>query len=69
MTKALLKTSGNFSAARDLLMNPSSFSGPFWSRCDDDLLLSADPDVHQQLQEKYGEEEVAKRIVFLEVEG
>ncbi|GAA6231992.1 telomeric repeat-binding factor 2-interacting protein 1 [Lates japonicus] len=69
VTKALLKTSGNFSAARDLLMNPSSFSGPFWTRCEDDLLLSADPDVHQQLQEKYGEEEVAKRIVFLEVEG
>ncbi|XP_030585579.1 LOW QUALITY PROTEIN: telomeric repeat-binding factor 2-interacting protein 1-like [Archocentrus centrarchus] len=69
VTKTLLKTSGDFSAALDLLLNPSSISGPFWNRCDDRLLLSADPVVFQQLQEKYGEESVAKRIVFLEVEG
>lgn len=69
VTKALLKTSGDFSAALDLLLNPSSISGPLWNRCDDRLLLSADPVVFQQLQEKYGEESVAKRIVFLEVEG
>uniref|UniRef100_A0A3Q1GAM1 Telomeric repeat-binding factor 2-interacting protein 1 n=1 Tax=Acanthochromis polyacanthus TaxID=80966 RepID=A0A3Q1GAM1_9TELE len=67
VTKALLKTSGDFTAALDLLLNPSSISGPFWNRCDDNLLLSTDPVVRQQLQEKYGEEEVAKRIVFLEV--
>ncbi|XP_039972526.1 telomeric repeat-binding factor 2-interacting protein 1 [Xiphias gladius] len=69
VTKALLKTSGDVSAALDLLLNPSSISGPFWNRHDDGLLRSADPVVHQQLQEKYGEREVAKRIVFLEVEG
>ncbi|KAM6946751.1 telomeric repeat-binding factor 2-interacting protein 1 [Lycodopsis pacificus] len=69
VTKALLKTSGEFSAALHRLLNPSSVSGPVWNRCDDGLLLSADPVVRQQLQEKYSEEDVAKRIVFLEVEG
>ncbi|XP_047438019.1 telomeric repeat-binding factor 2-interacting protein 1 isoform X2 [Mugil cephalus] len=69
VTKALLKTSGDFSAALDLLLNPTSISGPFWHRHDDNLLLSDDPDVRQELQEKYGEENVAKRIMFLEVEG
>uniref|UniRef100_A0A3P9C9F0 Telomeric repeat-binding factor 2-interacting protein 1 n=1 Tax=Maylandia zebra TaxID=106582 RepID=A0A3P9C9F0_9CICH len=69
VTKALLKTSGDFSAAKDLLLNPPSISGPFWNRCDDRLLLSAEPISIQRLQEKYGEEMVAKRIVFLEVEG
>ncbi|XP_031710131.1 telomeric repeat-binding factor 2-interacting protein 1 isoform X2 [Anarrhichthys ocellatus] len=69
VTKALLKTSGDFSAALHRLLNPSSISGPVWNRCDDGLLLSADPMVRQQLQEKYSEEDVAKRIVFLEVEG
>ncbi|XP_054882938.1 telomeric repeat-binding factor 2-interacting protein 1 [Poeciliopsis prolifica] len=69
VTKALLKTSGDFTAAADLLLNPSSVSEPFWSRNDDSLLLSADPVSRQKLQEKYGEENVAKRIVFLEVKG
>lgn len=69
MTKALLKTSGDFTAAADLLLNRSSVSEPFWSRNDDSLLLSADPVGRQKLQEKYGEENVAKRIVFLEVKG
>lgn len=69
VTKALLKTSGDFAAALDLLLNPSSISGPFWNRCDDNLLLSGDPVARQQLQEKYGEEDMAKRIMFLEVEG
>ncbi|KAL3978349.1 gamma-aminobutyric acid receptor subunit pi [Sarotherodon galilaeus] len=69
VTKALLKTSGDVSAAKDLLLNPTSISGPFWNRCDDRLLLSAEPNGIQRLQEKYGEENVAKRIVFLEVEG
>ncbi|XP_034389606.1 telomeric repeat-binding factor 2-interacting protein 1 [Cyclopterus lumpus] len=68
VTKALLKTSGDFSAALEQLLNPSSISGPVWNRCDDGLLFSADPVVRQQLQEKYSEEDVAKRIVFLEVE-
>uniref|UniRef100_A0A3Q3AQ20 Telomeric repeat-binding factor 2-interacting protein 1 n=1 Tax=Kryptolebias marmoratus TaxID=37003 RepID=A0A3Q3AQ20_KRYMA len=66
VTKALLKTSGYFSAALDLLLNPSSVSAPIWNRHDDSLLLSSDPAVRQKLQEKYGEENVAKRMVFLE---
>lgn len=69
VTKALLKTSGDFAAALDLLSNPSVISGPFWNHHDDGLLLSADPVVRQQLQEKYGERELAQRIVFLELEG
>ena len=69
MTKALLKTSGDFSAALDLLLNPASVSGPFWTRSDDRLLLSGDPVNRQQLQEKYSEGGLAKRIVFLEVDG
>ncbi|XP_056294459.1 telomeric repeat-binding factor 2-interacting protein 1 isoform X2 [Pseudoliparis swirei] len=68
VTKALLRTSGDFSAAREQLLNPSSVSGPVWNRCDDGLLFSTDPVVRQQLQEKYSEEDVAKRIVFFEVE-
>ncbi|XP_069546977.1 telomeric repeat-binding factor 2-interacting protein 1 [Brachyistius frenatus] len=68
VTKAMLKTSGDFSSALNLLLNPSSVSGPFWSRHDDSLLLSADPVIRQHLQEKYGEEDVAKRIMFLEME-
>lgn len=62
-------TSGDFSATLNLLSNPSSFSGPFWNHHDDSLLLSADPVARQQLQEKYSEEDLAKRVVFLEVEG
>lgn len=69
MTKALLKTSGEFSAALDLLLNTGSVSGPFWTRSDDRLLLSGDPANRQQLQEKYSEEGLAKRIVFLDVQG
>lgn len=69
MTKALLKTSGDFTAALNLLLNPSCVSGPFWNRRDDSLVLSQDPAVRRELQEKYGEEGVAKRIMFLEVEG
>lgn len=50
-------------------MNPGRTSGPIWDRHDDNLLLSADPKVRQQLQDKYGEEALVKRILFLEVEG
>ncbi|KAG7262848.1 hypothetical protein CRUP_032932 [Coryphaenoides rupestris] len=65
VTKALLKTSGDFSAALALLMKPDSATGPFWGRCDDGLLLTSDPEARQQLQERYGEQGVAKRLVFL----
>ncbi|XP_062260762.1 telomeric repeat-binding factor 2-interacting protein 1 isoform X2 [Platichthys flesus] len=69
VTKALLRTSGDFSAALDLLLNRSIIHEPVWIRSDDVLLSSADSLVRQQLQEKYGEKELAKRIVFLELEG
>uniref|UniRef100_A0A1A7XSY9 Telomeric repeat-binding factor 2-interacting protein 1 n=1 Tax=Iconisemion striatum TaxID=60296 RepID=A0A1A7XSY9_9TELE len=69
VTKALLKTSGDFSAALELLLNPSSVSALIWDPRDDPLLLSADPDVRQKLLEKYGEGNLAKRTVFLEVDG
>lgn len=39
--------------------------GPRWERHDDRLLLSADP---SELQNKFGEEGVAKRMAFLYVE-
>ncbi|KAK0147210.1 Telomeric repeat-binding factor 2-interacting protein 1 [Merluccius polli] len=68
VTKALLKTSGDFSAALALLVNPTSARGPFWSRRDDRLLLTSDPKAHRQLQKRYGEQGVAKRLVFLEGE-
>nr|XP_046239276.1 telomeric repeat-binding factor 2-interacting protein 1 isoform X2 [Scatophagus argus]XP_046239277.1 telomeric repeat-binding factor 2-interacting protein 1 isoform X2 [Scatophagus argus] len=54
VTKALLKTSGDFSDARELLLNPLSMSGPCWQCYDDDLLLAGDPVIQQQLKEKYG---------------
>ncbi|XP_033994764.1 telomeric repeat-binding factor 2-interacting protein 1 [Trematomus bernacchii] len=69
VTKALLRTSGDVSAALEHLLNPSSALGPLWCRSDDGLLLSDDPGVRQKLQEKYSEQGVAKRVVFLEVEG
>ncbi|XP_056129953.1 telomeric repeat-binding factor 2-interacting protein 1 [Lampris incognitus] len=68
VTKALLKTSGDFSAALHLLLNSSTILGPFWNRRDDSLLLSADSETRQRLQEKYGEESLAKRLIFLEGE-
>ncbi|XP_038163784.1 telomeric repeat-binding factor 2-interacting protein 1 [Cyprinodon tularosa] len=69
VTKALLKTSGDFASAVDLLLNLSFVSAPLWNRHDDGLLHSTDPTVRRMLQEKYGEESLAKRIAFLEVEG
>lgn len=68
VTKALLKTSGDFSEARLLLLDSLS-SGQLWHCCDDDLLMSGDAAVQEQLQEKYGEERMAKRIVFLELQA
>lgn len=70
VTKALLKNSGDVSAAlRDPLMMPIVGNrvrqGPRWERHDDRLLLSADP---SELQKKFGEEGVAKRMAFLDAE-
>ena len=66
VTRALLKTSGDYRAALALLLTPDSARGPFWSQCDDRLLLTSDPEARQQLQKRYGEQGVAKRLVFLE---
>ncbi|XP_061688294.1 telomeric repeat-binding factor 2-interacting protein 1 isoform X2 [Syngnathoides biaculeatus] len=68
VTKALLKTSGDFLAASRLLSDPASLSVPIWNRQDDGFLLSGDPADILLLQEKYGEEDVTKRMVFLNVE-
>lgn len=68
MTKALLKTSGDFSEAHDLLVDLLPPSGTLWQCSDDDNLSSGDPAARLQLQEKYGEELLAKRVVFLELE-
>ncbi|XP_061894205.1 telomeric repeat-binding factor 2-interacting protein 1 isoform X2 [Entelurus aequoreus] len=67
VTLALLKTSGDFSAASRLLLDPLSISGPFWDPRDDILLLSEDPAAHQQLQKKYSDVDLAKRMLFLEL--
>ncbi|XP_072768947.1 telomeric repeat-binding factor 2-interacting protein 1 isoform X5 [Nerophis lumbriciformis] len=67
VTLALLKTSGDFLAASRLLLDPSSISGPFWDPRDDSLLLSEDPAAHQQLQKKYSDVDLAKRMLFLEL--
>ncbi|XP_061744278.1 telomeric repeat-binding factor 2-interacting protein 1 [Nerophis ophidion] len=67
VTLALLKTSGDFSAASRLLLDPSSIAGPFWDPRDDSLLLSEDPAAHQQLQKKYSDMGLAKRMLFLEL--
>ncbi|XP_019748008.1 telomeric repeat-binding factor 2-interacting protein 1 isoform X2 [Hippocampus comes] len=68
VVKALLKTSGDLSAASRLLSDPMSFCAPLWDRQDDRLLLSADSAALQRLQRKHGEAAVAKRMMFLKVE-
>lgn len=68
MTKALLRTSGDFSKAHDLLLDLLPSSGTLWQCSDDDSLISGDPAARLQLQEKYGEELLAKRVVFLELQ-
>lgn len=68
VTKAILKASGDLNLARELLLNPSSFSGPIWTRTEDQGLCSGNPTVRQELLTKYGEENVAKRLMFLELE-
>ncbi|KAJ0068880.1 hypothetical protein NL108_014000 [Boleophthalmus pectinirostris] len=69
VTKALLKASGDLFLAYKILQNPSSFSGPIWTCTDDQRLHSTDQEVRQELLTKYGEEGVAKRLLFLEMEG
>uniref|UniRef100_A0A3B4AIP1 Telomeric repeat-binding factor 2-interacting protein 1 n=1 Tax=Periophthalmus magnuspinnatus TaxID=409849 RepID=A0A3B4AIP1_9GOBI len=69
VTKALLLASGDLFLAYEILQNPSSFSGPIWTRTDDQRLCSTDQEVRQDLLTKYGEEALAKRLQFLEIEG
>ncbi|XP_033822034.1 telomeric repeat-binding factor 2-interacting protein 1 [Periophthalmus magnuspinnatus] len=69
VTKALLQASGDLFLAYEILQKPSSFSGPIWTRTDDQRLCSTDQEVRQDLLTKYGEEALAKRLQFLEIEG
>lgn len=68
MTKAVLKTSGDFPKAHDLLLDLQPSSGTLWQCNNDNRLISGEPAVRLQLQEKFGEELLAKRVVFLELE-
>ncbi|XP_049589940.1 telomeric repeat-binding factor 2-interacting protein 1 [Syngnathus scovelli] len=68
VVKALLKTSGDFTAALRLLSNPAAFSTRLWTRQDDDLLRLGDPADLQRLQRKHGEVALAKRLVFLKID-
>ncbi|XP_037108881.1 telomeric repeat-binding factor 2-interacting protein 1 isoform X1 [Syngnathus acus] len=68
VVKALLKTSGDFTAALRLLSNPAAFSTRLWTRQDDDLLRLGDPADLQRLQRKHGEVALAKRSVFLKID-
>lgn len=67
VTKALLKASGDFKRARVYLLNGYNHEthGPLWTRLDDETLLVADPYELEQLQSKFGEEEVTRRKSFL----
>ncbi|KAM8867924.1 telomeric repeat-binding factor 2-interacting protein 1 [Synchiropus picturatus] len=69
VTKALLQTSGDFSEALALLTGSAHLPHPAWSRGDDHLLRAADPEARAQLRRRYGEQRLAKRMLFLEVEG
>uniref|UniRef100_A0AAV2M4F7 Telomeric repeat-binding factor 2-interacting protein 1 n=1 Tax=Knipowitschia caucasica TaxID=637954 RepID=A0AAV2M4F7_KNICA len=66
VTKSLLKASGDVALAFEILRNPSCFSGPVWTQVDNQRLSSMDPEARQDLLTKYGEESVAKRMLFLE---
>ncbi|KAJ7994536.1 hypothetical protein DPEC_G00250490 [Dallia pectoralis] len=70
ITKALLKNSGDVSAAlQDPLivanLGGGAWQGPRWERHDDRLLLSGDL---SELQKKFGEKGVARRLAFLDAE-
>ncbi|XP_048025963.1 telomeric repeat-binding factor 2-interacting protein 1 [Megalobrama amblycephala] len=67
VTKALLKASGDLISARVYLLDgyEHEVHGPLWNRLDDEILLLADPYELEQLQSKFGEEEVTRRRAFL----
>lgn len=67
VTKALLKASGDLARARVYLIDgyEQEIHGPLWTHLDDEVLLLADSYELEQLQSKFGEEEVSRRRAFL----
>ncbi|XP_039513236.1 telomeric repeat-binding factor 2-interacting protein 1 [Pimephales promelas] len=67
VTKALLKASGDLARARVYLIDgyDQEIHGPLWNHLDDEVLLLADSYELEQLQLKFGEEEVSRRRAFL----
>ncbi|KAL7843216.1 hypothetical protein AOLI_G00247280 [Acnodon oligacanthus] len=68
--KALLKASGNVTTARLYLLEgyDPKVHGPIWTKHDDEILLSTDSSELEQLNEKYGEDSVLKRVAFLKAQ-
>lgn len=68
--KALLKASGDVTLANLYLVDgrDPNIHGPLWTKKDDELLLSADLHARKMLNEKFGAEQVSRRIAFLRVE-
>ncbi len=67
VTKALWKASGDLARAQAYLLDgyDHEIHGPVWTHLDDEILLLADPYELEQLQSKYGQEEVTRRRDFL----
>ncbi|KAL0159572.1 hypothetical protein M9458_043297, partial [Cirrhinus mrigala] len=67
VTKALWKASGDLARAQAYLLDgyDHEIHGPVWTHLDDEILLLADPYELEQLQSKYGKEEVTRRRDFL----
>ncbi|XP_051550457.1 telomeric repeat-binding factor 2-interacting protein 1-like [Myxocyprinus asiaticus] len=67
VTKSLLKASGDLTKAKLYLLEgyDNEIHGPLWTRLDDEILLLGDPCELEQLQLKYGEEDVTRRKAFL----
>ncbi|XP_067271012.1 telomeric repeat-binding factor 2-interacting protein 1 [Pseudorasbora parva] len=67
VTKALLKANGDLTSARVYLLDgyEHEIHGPLWNHLDDEVLLLADPYELEQLQSKFGAEEVTRRRAFL----
>ncbi|XP_073700829.1 telomeric repeat-binding factor 2-interacting protein 1 [Garra rufa] len=70
VTKALWKASGDLARAQAYLLDgyDHEIHGPVWTHLDDEILLLADPYELEQLQSKYGKEEVTRRRDFLTVD-
>ncbi|KAL6464887.1 hypothetical protein MHYP_G00272040 [Metynnis hypsauchen] len=68
--KALLKASGNVTTARLYLLEgyDPKVHGPIWTKLDDEILLSNDSSELEELNVKYGEGSVLKRVAFLKAQ-